>query len=56
MKIASPTQQHCGSRTRWYQEEPSISEILADPIVRALMDADGVEPEGLASILGKFGK
>jgi hypothetical protein len=55
MKMASPTRQHSGSRTRWYQEEPGIDEMLADPIVRALMDADGVEPEGLASILGKLG-
>jgi len=31
--------------------EPSLKEILADPIVRALMEADGVDPEGVAALL-----
>jgi hypothetical protein len=46
---------HSGAATRC-SDEPSIAEMLSDPIVRALMDADGVEPERFAAILGKLGK
>jgi hypothetical protein len=28
---------------RWCAHEPTLNEMLADPIVRALMEADGVE-------------
>ena len=28
----------------WYFREPTLSEILSDSIVRALMKADGVDP------------
>jgi hypothetical protein len=31
--------------------EPSLEEMLADPIVRALMEADGVDPEDMAALL-----
>jgi hypothetical protein len=31
--------------------EASIDEMLADPIVRALMDADGVDPDELRALL-----
>jgi hypothetical protein len=44
------TDQHDGSC--W--DEPTIGEMLSDPIVQAMMDADGVEPEHLAAILGKI--
>jgi hypothetical protein len=30
---------------------PSISEILAEPIVRAVMEADGVKPQEFAAML-----
>jgi hypothetical protein len=28
-------------------EEPTIAQILSDPIVKAVMSADGVDPEAL---------
>lgn len=31
--------------------EPSLGDALADPIIRAVMAADGVDPEALASSL-----
>ena len=39
----------------WCRDEPSIGEMLSDPIVRAVMEADGVGPENLASLLSKLG-
>ena len=41
----------CGDRTRLHQREPTIAEILADPIVKAIMSADGVDPNVLGSQL-----
>jgi hypothetical protein len=46
--------QHNGAQTRYCLDEPSIGEMLSDPIVRAMMDADGVEPGHLAAMLGKL--
>jgi hypothetical protein len=34
-----------------YRCEPSLSEALADPLVRAVMAADGVDPRQLAAEL-----
>ena len=31
--------------------EPSLEEMLTDPIVRALMEADGVDPEEVEALL-----
>ena len=31
----------------WYFREPTLSEILSDLIVKALMNADGVDPIAL---------
>jgi hypothetical protein len=31
--------------------EPSIEELLAEPVVRALMKADGVDPEDVKALL-----
>jgi hypothetical protein len=36
--------------------EPSIEEMLADPIVRALMTADGVRAEELEALLHSIAK
>jgi hypothetical protein len=36
-------------------EEPRLAEILADPIVEAIMAADGVDPEQLLASLRKTG-
>jgi two-component sensor histidine kinase len=37
------------SFSRWYPmrrwREPTLKELLSEPIIRALMDADGVDPE-----------
>jgi hypothetical protein len=32
--------------------EPTLKELLSEPIIMALMDADGVDPEELKAILG----
>jgi hypothetical protein len=36
--------------------EPSIKEILADPIIRALMTADGVQADELKALLRSVAK
>jgi hypothetical protein len=33
-------------------QEPNLSDVLNDPIVMAVMRADGVSPDGLARMLG----
>ena len=38
---------------RWCSGEPRLAEILADPIVQALMAADGVDPRQLLASLHK---
>ena len=35
----------------WYRREPTLEEILADSIVRAVMEADGVDPDALEAML-----
>lgn len=35
------------------QEEPTLEEILDDPIIRAVMARDGVEPEQIRSLLAE---
>jgi hypothetical protein len=35
----------------WYFREPTLSEILSDSIVKALMNADGVNPIALEAML-----
>ena len=39
---------------RWCLSEPTIPEMLSDPIVRALMAADRVAPEELQASLKKI--
>jgi len=39
----------------WYHREPTLDEILSDSIVRALMEADGVDPQELAVTLRQAG-
>ena len=41
---------------RWNTPEPSIEEMLADPIVRALMTADGVRVDELEALLRSIAK
>jgi hypothetical protein len=40
----------------WYYREPSLEEMLSDPIVRAMMDADGVDPLELEAMLKEVGR
>jgi hypothetical protein len=40
-----------GDRMSWYFREPTLSEILSDSIVTALMNADGVDPTELETLL-----
>jgi hypothetical protein len=35
----------------WCHREPTLTEILSDPIVRALMEADGINPQELEPTL-----
>jgi hypothetical protein len=36
---------------RWYDREPTLEDILSDPIVRAVMAADGVDARKLEATL-----
>ena len=39
----------------WFHREPTLDEILSDSIVRAVMEADGIEPQELAAMLRQAG-
>ena len=39
---------------RWCHSEPTIAELLSDPIVRALMAADRIAPEALEANLTRI--
>jgi hypothetical protein len=39
----------------WRHREPTLNEILSDPIVRALMEADGIDPQEVAATLRQAG-
>jgi hypothetical protein len=39
----------------WSYQEPSLDEILSDSIIRALMEADGIDPQELAATLREVG-
>ena len=34
----------CRGESVWYQREPTISEMLSDSMIKAMMRADGVDP------------
>jgi|AmaraimetFIIA100_FD_contig_123_74803_length_688_multi_4_in_0_out_1_2 hypothetical protein len=40
----------------WYHREPTLDEILSDCIVRALMEADEIDPHELAATLRQVGR
>jgi hypothetical protein len=40
----------CTAALRWPQTEPTLAELLADPIMDALMKADHVDPRDLAAL------
>jgi hypothetical protein len=39
----------------WSYREPTLDEILSDSIIRALMEADGIDPQELAAALREVG-
>jgi hypothetical protein len=39
-----------------YHREPTLDEILSDSIVRAVMEADGIDPQELAATLRQAGR
>jgi hypothetical protein len=40
----------------WHHREPTLEEILSDPIVTALMEADGVDRQELEAMLIEVGR
>jgi hypothetical protein len=40
----------------WYHREPTLNEILSDCIVKAVMEADGIDPQELAATLKEAGR
>jgi hypothetical protein len=44
------------SDERWIRGEPSLDEMLADPIVRILMECDGLSDESVRSVCEEASK
>ena len=40
----------------WCHREPTLEEMLSDSIVRAVMAADGVDPQELEAMLSPVGR
>jgi hypothetical protein len=40
----------------WCHREPTLKDMLADSIVRAVMEADGVDPHELEAMLTQMGR
>ena len=40
----------------WYYREPTLDEMLSDSIVRAVIEADGIDPKELAETLRQTGR
>lgn len=40
----------------WYHRELTLDEMLSDSIIRAVMAADGVDPQELAVMLRQIGR
>ena len=40
----------------WLQGEPSLTDVLADPVVHAMMRRDKVDPERLRALLWRIGR
>jgi hypothetical protein len=45
-----------GMIVNWRQREPTLEEILSDSIIKAVMKADGVDPQQLAAMLKEVGR
>jgi hypothetical protein len=40
----------------WWHREPTLKDMLSDSIVRAVMEADGVDPQELEALLTQIGR
>jgi hypothetical protein len=40
----------------WCHREPTLKDMLSDSIVRAVMEADGVDPQELEEMLTRIGR
>ena len=40
----------------WHHREPTLEDMLSDPIIRAVMDADRVDPHELQAMLKDVGR
>jgi hypothetical protein len=40
----------------WYYREPTLDEMLSDSIVRAILEADRIDPQELAATLRQAGR
>jgi hypothetical protein len=40
----------------WYHREPTLKDMLSDSIIKALMEADGVDPHELEAALTQIGR
>jgi hypothetical protein len=40
----------------WHYREPTLKDMLSDSIVRAVMKADGVDPQELEAMLTRMGQ
>ena len=40
----------------WHHREPTLEDMLSDPIIRAVMDADRVDPHQLKAMLNDVGR
>ena len=40
----------------WRHREPTLKDMLSDSIVRAVMEADGVDPQELEAMLARIGQ
>jgi hypothetical protein len=45
-----------GQKMSWCRYEPSLNEILTDPIVEAVMAADAVDPDELEAMLDRIAR
>lgn len=40
----------------WWHREPTLKDMLSDSIVRAVIEADGVDPQELEAMLTQIGR
>jgi hypothetical protein len=40
----------------WHQREPTLEDILSDPITKEVMKSDGVDPHQLSAMLKEMGR